>query len=73
MEIDLLKVKILPILVSKQACISFFGGQRFESKKFVHICVQTNMITFFLIDQVFERPVIPLGGFCLPSSYSRNK
>ena len=43
----------------------FFEDQRFESKKFVHIRIQTCMITISCGDQVFESPLVPFGEHCL--------
>ena len=44
---------------------TYFWSQRFESKNFAYIRIQTFMTTFFLADQSFKRPVIPLGGHWL--------
>ena len=41
---------------------TFFKDQRFESKKFVHICVQICMITFFLEIKILNILLYRLGG-----------
>ena len=46
-EDKLFKSENLVSFVFQTSIKTFFGGQRFESKKFVHICVQTYMTTFF--------------------------